>query len=583
VDLWSDVIVPSVSAHSEVPLVLVRELDSNDDSTLLHTNLSDSDTWTIGTTYDFLTNTTVSNASSTSLTIPLASVPVSIRDSYVNRRLVIELGGYGDPYRSVSAITPSGADLILTLNQAPLSSLPSLGAPVTLYEQRIHKKVPIATRTVAGIVKPGDGLSLDSAGQIATKGLLHGVPGAGRALTSADNLDLLNWNSGEYWIATSLDVPAGLPVNTGGRVRISNPDGQTILQQFFPYATTNYNSDHGRAWWRFYVNGQWYSWRSTATAGSGINIDAAGTMSTMGLLHGVPGSGRNLTGSDNLNIVSWNSGEYWAQSTPPIGSPPGVSVGGRIRISNPGSAGILQQYFPFPTNSSYISAHAKEWWRMYLSTGWTPWRSTPNPGSGLNSTVDGIFSTQGLLHGVPGSGQSLNAVHNINAVSWGSGEYGVPSSINRPIGLPGAAWNGGRLRISNFDGHVLQEFFPMWTTTDPNDPNSQSWWRIWNVSKGWGMWQKAGYSPPTPVRYLQYYGSLGGNTSVSGTFSRDGEVIYGYSSGGDPAMSGTIAGVTVTYADSNGGGEGITLIGYTGASWSIWARRSGAVYRLSFM
>src|SRR5690606_1506224 len=132
-----------------------------------------------------------------------------------------------------------------------------------------------------------------------------------------------------------------------------------------------------------------------------------GLVTAHGLLHG-PGSGRNLTNADNLNSTTFASGEYWIQSSAslPANMPPGVSVGGRVRISHApgGVAGTLQQFFPFPTNTNYSHAHSRMWWRFHLSSGWTPWRSTSVSGNGISMDAAGVMTTAGLLHGVPGSG-----------------------------------------------------------------------------------------------------------------------------------------------------------------------------------
>ena len=403
VDRWSDVIIPTLSANSEVPLTLVRELDNNNDSTLLQTNLPTNDSWTIGTNYDFLASTTIVNATSTSVTVPLSAIPLMMRTGYVNRRLVIELPGSSAPFRSVSALGVSGSNAILNLNPAPLASLPPVGAPIVLYEQKKLKVVSIATRDVPGIVKPGDG----------------------------------------------------------------------------------------------------------------INITTDGTISTSGLLHGTPGTGRQLVSSDNLNATTWTSGEYWAASSLP-GGPPGVTVGGRIRISRPTPNGdIFMQYFPTSTSTAnYSNVNNLDWKRYWLSSSstWTPWQSSLRVGNGLALNTSGIITTSGLLHGVPGSGQPLTSAHNLNSTTFGSGEYSIASSASRPSNGPPGVTQGGRLRISNYNGHILQEYFPINRTTDLQHPDANVWWRIWN-SAGWTAWRRVGTPPPATnlTKYVNV-GATGTNT-----------------------------------------------------------------------
>ncbi len=282
VDRWSDVVVPTLSAHSEVPLVLVRELDNNQDSTLLQTNLPEDDSWTIGTNYDFVARTSVVNASSNSVTVPVSAVPTRILNDYHDRQLVIEIEGFSAPYRSVASVTVSGTNAILALNPAPLSSLPAVDAPVVLYEQKALKVIPLATRNVPGIVQIGNGLSINSDGLLSAGGLLHGAPGTGQVLNSSHNISQTSWGSGEYEVQDG-NRPAGLPGPTtrGGRLRISSY-GAHIVQEYYPmWQGADAANPNNQAWWRIWNSASgWSGWRLMGGAGS----TGGGTLQYLGPL-----------------------------------------------------------------------------------------------------------------------------------------------------------------------------------------------------------------------------------------------------------------------------------------------------------
>lgn len=113
-----------------------------------------------------------------------------------------------------------------------------------------------------------------------------------------------------------------------------------------------------------------------------------------------------------------------------------------------------------------------------------------HPGNGINVPRPGVFEAYGLLHGAPGTGRVLTTTDSLNS-AFPSGEYSIANG-NRPSGLPSNTTLGGRLRISNYNGHILQQFFPMWDGNGLTGPNNQAWWRMWNSSSGWGVWRVMG-------------------------------------------------------------------------------------------
>src|SRR5690606_12577647 len=109
-----------------------------------------------------------------------------------------------------------------------------------------------------------------------------------------------------------------------------------------------------------------------------------------------------------------------------------------------------------------------------------------------------VVQAHGLLHpGNPASGgtvipgNNLTSAHNMND-GLASGVYAIVADGNRPANLPPGTTRGGRVEISNFNGHILQQFFPMSDNGAAGSPNMVPWWRIWNSTQGWSAWQIMG-------------------------------------------------------------------------------------------
>lgn len=298
-DLWSDVVPPGLSANPDVPLALVRELDGARCSSLL--TKSDDTRWTVGTNYPWFRNTTVVNATSTSVTVAASGFLASDLTT-INRKYVLEFAdGY---FRSVSQfVNAGGSNYRFDLNPAPLSDLPAIGSALRVYESVNYKTLPLATNSVPGIVRAGSGLIVNTPGVIETFGLVHNVNGNNSVLGSGTNLNDIGLISGEYTISDT-NRPLNLPPQTtrGGRLRQSNMvnTNSVICQQFFPSQRTVSDTDpDSQMWWRMYDNGNWSPWR--AFTGSSSSGGGTGTL--------VPAGATGVFPHDGATVYARNSGK----------------------------------------------------------------------------------------------------------------------------------------------------------------------------------------------------------------------------------------------------------------------------------
>ena len=129
VNFWSDVVAPSSMSSSGISLILVKELDAYNCSSLLHK--SSGDKWTVGTNYSPYVSTTVSNASTTWIDVPASDFSVTDLTSE-NRKYVVELIT-GEQYRSVTSVVSNGATYRLSLNPTSLAAIPSNGSQLRVY------------------------------------------------------------------------------------------------------------------------------------------------------------------------------------------------------------------------------------------------------------------------------------------------------------------------------------------------------------------------------------------------------------------------------------------------------------------
>lgn len=119
VEMWSDVVPPGTSANPDVQMILVKELDANGNSSLIHQ--ADPNHWTVGTNYHFVANANVTSSTVNSVDVDATGLdPTMI--SAVNRNYVIETtDGY---LRSATSLSQAGGSFHLPLNPEPLTTPP---------------------------------------------------------------------------------------------------------------------------------------------------------------------------------------------------------------------------------------------------------------------------------------------------------------------------------------------------------------------------------------------------------------------------------------------------------------------------
>jgi hypothetical protein len=235
---WSDVFPPGVSANPDVPLYVVRELAFGGDSTLLQ-NTSDA-AWTVGTTYHKRVQNGNDNgvfpvANSSTSWVEISAALLHPQDlTATNRRFLVNTAdGF---FRSVSTVVTSGANYRFNLNvsndgtynNTPLLNAPPIGSNIQLfdvevvsgtiyYSQIVDPPPPPALATVGnpGLAYGGPGLFMPGPGVIEAFGMLQSPStGAGRVLTSADDLNNAALSSGLYCMfGASTGRPANVPVS----------------------------------------------------------------------------------------------------------------------------------------------------------------------------------------------------------------------------------------------------------------------------------------------------------------------------------------------------------------------------------
>lgn len=268
-DKWSDVVPPAQSAFPEVPLILVKELDSDERSSLLH--VSDATKWTVGTNYVPFKQSTITAVTGTTVDVPKADFSNS-DVTLINRKYVIEFED--GLFRSVTSMVDNGTTYRFNLNPDPLSTLPPISSAIQVHVTIKQENLQYLSKTEFGIAKAGLGIAVPSPGVIETYGLLQGVDGSGRILTSAD--DINGWPmfsdttpSGIYAIPYQ-SMPTGMVpgVNWPGHLLVTNystPGGYYVAQQVYYPAGIGQNGDANG------YNGlppYWRSWAHTsATSG----------------------------------------------------------------------------------------------------------------------------------------------------------------------------------------------------------------------------------------------------------------------------------------------------------------------------
>lgn len=373
VNLWSDVNPPMNGMDPGLPLIRVLEADPTGDASLLIN--ANPNHWTVGTTYEPMFVTQIMNATTTSIDVP--DTPFQPSDlSNVNRQYVIEFQNTG-LFRSATNLVQAGPNYRFNLNPAPLPDIPAVGAPVRIYEAVSLKTVQLANIGAPGIVAPGRGIALPAPGLFETYGLLHGVPGSGRALTSSDNLDLdpqspNAFASGIYSV-NQLNMPNGMVpgVDWPGHVVIQSfgdyqPGARVAHQIYYPasYGQTGAADGTGGLppYWRSwnYTASTWTNWFPFVVTGK----TPIGTPPATGALEG-PFSGGTDTGTQTF---TYDGETIFARNS---GSDPAIQgyVNGQMVVtgdSDGGSEGVTLVGYKGAT-WRVTSARAMTWFRLHYT------------------------------------------------------------------------------------------------------------------------------------------------------------------------------------------------------------------------
>jgi len=159
VDHWSDVYPPALSADPGIPSILVRELDSKGDSTLIH---QASDThWTVGTNYQSVYKGACQSGSTTTVVVATSALDsvLSVHElaSSTAKEYVVEnSAGY---LRAVSTavLSGDGTTLTFTFTEAFPTAFSS-GNQVWISTTKDLSKVKLSTTAGNLLEKRSDGL-----------------------------------------------------------------------------------------------------------------------------------------------------------------------------------------------------------------------------------------------------------------------------------------------------------------------------------------------------------------------------------------------------------------------------------------
>jgi len=352
VNKWSDVYPQNTMANPEIDLIVVQEPDTYGRSTALTparpSSLGLGQEWSPQGTYHLACDSSVVAATASTVTIPFADVADwgIISKANVVGGVVIGFPSVG-LYRAVASAALSGSNVVFTLKPDPMTTPAVVGSPLDLYVCDAME-ANLAGADTIGLMRPNRGIITDRAGVMSVTGLLHGAPGTGRILTSADNLNQgTGWTdaipSGEYSFFSN-SRPQNLPpgTTTGGRVRISAYEG-FIIQQVFPESPGNENKTdpNNQAWWRVGTQSLvWTAWRKMGGGGE--------TSSTIT---------RSL-GSVNNNSLSYTTTRWSALSLSNTRSESHISIyaNGQLLGRDDGEGGGFISY-TVPPGTPIIFAH----------------------------------------------------------------------------------------------------------------------------------------------------------------------------------------------------------------------------------
>ncbi len=321
VNKWSDVLPQTQMPNPAIDLIIVQEGDPYGRSTALVPSRPQPDglgkQWSPQGTYQMRFQRNVIAATTTSITIDgvgLENWNVLDRPA---KSFVVQFDDSGYFRAITGGVQIEGGAYKFDLAPDPMPVITPAGSLVTLWEEDASQD-SLATATTYGISHPGSGIAVPSPGIIETYGLVHGVPGAGRILTSADSMMSLDIPSGVHdIIGVGTARPTGMPAGTyaGGQLYRTNTlqkgaSTQTILDIFLPYnaqtgtATAPFSAKDNKAWFHEYKDGVWSPWRTMT--GSEASGGASGSWSS--LPPGTPAPGKGFV---IIQTRHWGNGGFY--------------------------------------------------------------------------------------------------------------------------------------------------------------------------------------------------------------------------------------------------------------------------------
>lgn len=269
VNKWSDVYPQATMANPSVDLIVVQEPDPYGRSTALVPSLPDAGglgtVWSPQGTYEHMATATVSSAATTSVTVPAAQVASWNIFGRPSRTFMVQMlvGGLGYSRAVASVDSVAGGLVRFNFTPDPLNSLPATGSTVAIYQENSRQDF-LMTSSTHGVGHPGLGIAMPSPGVFESYGLLHGVPGSGRVLTSSDALNSTALQSGVYHTYTA-NLVQNAPVTVGGTIYIVNVGG-LMTEQYWPQKLNN-NDPTLVPYWRFFDLGAWGPWNKMGGGG----------------------------------------------------------------------------------------------------------------------------------------------------------------------------------------------------------------------------------------------------------------------------------------------------------------------------
>lgn len=352
-NVWSDVVVPDLSANPSIPVALVQELDGAMASSLLHQ--SNGTKWTIGTTYEWYGNVTITNATTTTITfVPDGVTWTAGRLTTINRKYVVEFATGSTPFRSVLSLTQSGSNYVLTLNAAPLQDLPAVGSVVRVYNSiNYPNTIGLATKTVTGITSAGIGLYAYTPGVFSAYGHLHSANGTGDfIINGSNNFFDTTRVSGIYIVAGSMPINAPPGVGNGGHLYVTNYEGIVSLE-YRPAGGQTSTADPNSWIWITNFTSSWAPWKAIGIPAPAIPA-APQIRGGIGLYTTLPAVGEGGPGTsvsaftDHAVLVTTTQGTNGADCGFIMGTINGTSITGGD--AKGGSTGMC---FCCPANNTW--------------------------------------------------------------------------------------------------------------------------------------------------------------------------------------------------------------------------------------